>query len=150
VSAVKRIVVSLRPHLRQNFGRTYKSSGARPTSFGFVGQRVIANFTPLGADSHQALSAQVDRAKARLWDLEQLQKGILRDEFGGPMQQVSFELMACPLPTQSNVRKSMLSPLHVREAAETLNLEARKFDIGWQLFREPREMAQSILLREAA
>jgi hypothetical protein len=105
-----------------------------------------------GGDSSQVLAAQVDRAKARLWDLEQLQKGVLHDALGAPMRQVSFELLACP-PANSvktlQPRKAVNAG-QIREAAETLEHEADKFDIRWHLLRDPQELAQSILTREAA
>jgi hypothetical protein len=151
-SAVKRIVVGLRPALRDNFARTFRAQGTgRATAFGFVGQQIVANFTSLGGDSPQALSAQVDRAKARMWDLEQLQKGILHDALGQPMRHASFELLACP-PTKSGKepRTRLTTVGEVREAADTLEKEADKFDIRWRLFRDARELAHSIITREAA
>jgi hypothetical protein len=48
--------------------------------------------------TRRKLAAQVDRAKATLLDLEQLQKCILQDSLGTAMRQMSFELLACPPP----------------------------------------------------
>jgi hypothetical protein len=149
---VRQIVVGVRPALRANFGRTYRSLGARrPTAFGFVGQRLVANFALLGGEFPQALANQVDRAKARLWDLEQLQQGILSDSFGQSMKHVSFELMACP-PWKKTMESGTpsIGTRQIRDAADTLEKEADKFDIRWRLFRDAREMANSIITREAA
>jgi len=150
--AVKSIVVRLRPELRENFGLQYRfSKSARPTAFGFVGRRVIANFTSLGAESPQALAAQVDRAKARLWDLEQLQKGVLQDLLGVPMRQASFELLACPpAPLKTSSLKRQVASNQILEAAETLEREADKFDIRWRFLKTAADVAHSILSREAA
>lgn len=150
--AVKNIVVRLRPELRESFGLQYRfSKSSRPTAFGFVGRRLVANFTSLGADSPQVLAAQVDRAKARLWDLEQLQKGVLHDSLGIPMQRASFELLACPpTPTKTSSSKRQVGSGSILEAAETLEREADKFEIRWRYLRTPAEVAHSILSREAA
>jgi hypothetical protein len=149
--AVKNIVVRLRPELRESFGLQYRfSKSTRPTAFGFVGRRLVANFASLGADSPQVLAAQVDRAKARLWDLEQLQKGVLHDSLGIPMQQASFELLACPPSTKANASKRQLGAGQILEAAETLEREADRFEIRWRYLKTPADVAHSILSREAA
>jgi hypothetical protein len=151
--AVKRIVVGLRPQLRANFGLQYRfSKSTRPTVFGFVGRQIIANFTSLGGDSAQVLAAQVDRAKARLWDLEQLQKGVLQDSLGIPMRRASFELLACPpaMSSKNSATRRQIGASQISEAAETLEKEADKFDIRWRLMKDPQELARSILTREAA
>lgn len=149
--AVKSIVVRLRPELRESFGLQYRfSKSTRPTAFGFVGRRLVANFTSLGADSPQVLAAQVDRAKARLWDLEQLQKGVLHDSLGIPMQQASFELLACPPNAKANASKRHLGTGQILEAAETLEREADRFEIRWRYLKTPADVAHSILSREAA
>jgi hypothetical protein len=150
-AAVKNIVVRLRPELRESFGLQYRfSKSTRPTSFGFVGRRLVANFTSLGADSPQVLAAQVDRAKARLWDLEQLQKGVLHDSLGIPMQQASFELLACPPHAKANASKRQLDVGQILEAAETLEREADRFEIRWRYLKTPADVAHSLLAREAA
>jgi len=150
-NAVRQIVVGVRPALRANFGRTFRPTGSRrPTAFGFVGQHLVANFASLGSESPQALANQVDRAKARLWDLEQLQKGVLSDAFGQPMQHVSFELLACPPAGTVHSATPSIGARQLRDAADTLEREADKFDIRWRLFRDAREMAHSIITREAA
>jgi len=92
------------PSRRQapSFGRTFALSDfARRTAYGFVGQRLVANFAALGGTTSEALSGQVDRAKARLWDLWQLKESILRDVWGIPMKGCEFELLACPVVTSA-------------------------------------------------
>jgi hypothetical protein len=151
--SVQRTVLMLRPALRDNFGRQFSlSDTARPTVYGFVGQRIVANFAALGGISADRLGGQVDRAKARLWDLEQLQKGVLRDIFGTPMRNCGFELLACPPQSITKVEapKRPMSPGLLNEAVETLEREADKFDIRWRFLRNPQEIAGVILEREAA
>jgi hypothetical protein len=151
--AVKRIVVGLRPQLRANFGLQYRfSKSTRPTVFGFIGRRIIANFTSLGGDSAQVLAAQVDRAKARLWDLEQLQKGVLHDSLGAPMRHASFELLACPpaITAKTSGIKRPIGSGQVLQAAETLEKEADKFEIRWRFLKSPSDVAHTILANEAA
>lgn len=153
VKAVQRAVLLLRPAMRDNFGRQFSlSDSARPTVYGFVGQRIVANFATLGGASADRLGAQVDRAKARLWDLEQLQKGVLRDVFGTPMRTCGFELLACPPPETAKVEvpKRPMSPGLLKEAVQTLEREADKFDIRSRFLRNPQEIAGVILEREAA
>ena len=151
--AVKKIVVGLRPQLRENFGLQYRfSKSTRPTVFGFVGRRMIANFTSLGADSSQVLASQVDRAKARLWDLEQLQKGVLQDSLGVPMRHASFELLACPpsITAKTAGLRRRIGSDQILEAAETLEKEADKFEIRWRFLKTPSDVAHTILEHEAA
>jgi hypothetical protein len=151
--AVQRAVVGIRPELRDAFGRHFSlSKFARPTVYGFVGRRIVANFASLGGVSADTLGSQVDRAKARLWDLEQLQKGVLRDVFGAPMSGCEFELLACPPQYDSKVAapKRPLSPGLLREAVETLEREADKFEIRWKYLRSPLDIANFVLEREAA
>lgn len=153
LKAVQRVVVTVRPELRDSFGLHFSfSSAARPTAYGFVGHRLVANFASLGGGSADVLGSQIDRAKARLWDLEQLQKGILRDVFGAPMRDCVFELLACPPPPPSKPQlpKRPMSSAHLKEAAETLEREADKFDIRWRYLKNPTEVAQVIMEKEAA
>ena len=153
VKAVQRVVVTVRPELRESFGRHFSfSTSARPTIYGFVGHRLVANFASLGGSSADVLGSQIDRAKARLWDLEQLQKGILRDVFGAPMRDCAFELLACPpqAPSRPQLPKRPLSPAQLREATDTLEREAGKFDIRWRYLENPKEVASIIMEKEAA
>lgn len=153
VKAVQRAVLMLRPALRDSFGQQFSLSDSdRPTVYGFVGQRIVANFATLGGASADRLGSQVDRAKARLWDLEQLQQGVLRDVFGTPMRTCSFALLACPPPEIAKfaVPKRAMSPGLLNEAVQTLEREADKFDIRWRFLRNPQEIAGMILEREAA
>jgi len=97
------------------------------------------------------LDRSVDRAKARLWDLEQLQKGVLQDLLGVPMRQASFELLACPpAPLKTSSLKRQVASNQILEAAETLEREADKFDIRWRFLKTAADVAHSILSREAA
>ena len=154
VRAVRAIVVNLRPALKSSFGRTFALSDySRSTGYGFVGQRLVANFAALGGTGPEALSGQVDRAKARLWDLWQLKEGILGDVLGAPMRGCEFDLLACPAVSggergRRQVRSVSQSLLN--EAAETLEKEADRFQIRWRYLPSPREIAQVVLAKEAA
>lgn len=151
--AVQKAVVAIRPELRDNFRRHVSlSAQARPTTYGFVGRRLIANFASLGGVSADALGPQIDKAKARLWDLEQLQKVALRDVFGQPLKNAKLELLACPPLTQPRQQdpKRPLSPGLLKEAVNTLEREADKFEIQWRYLKDPEAVAGIILEREAA
>ena len=102
--------------------------------------------------SISVLATQVDRAKARLWDLEQLQKGVLQDSLGVPMRHASFELLACPPPitAKSAGLKRRIGSDQIMEAAETLEKEADTFEIRWRFLKTPSDVAHTILEHEAA
>jgi hypothetical protein len=151
---VRRVVIAVRPALAQNFGRSFSlSASARATVYGFVGQNVVANFAALGGGTADAVAGQVDRAKARLWDLEQLQEGILRDVLGAPLKSRQFELLSCPqIQNADRIQASRrpASPSLLSEAVDTLEREADRFHIRWRYLGNPTEIARSLLLREAA
>lgn len=149
-SEVRRIVSSLRPHLRERFGQTYRiSQSSRPLRFGYVGRSLVANFAALTATSPGATSSQVDKAKARLWDLKQLQSGVLADSLPLKPSAMSYELLVHrPIHTVSEAKNRDV-PYFVSEAEEELLAEADKFEIRFRAFRTPNEIARSIIEREA-
>lgn len=152
--SVRKLVTAVRPALARGFGRSFGlSSAARPTAYGFVGEHIVANFAALGGTTPEALAGQVDRAKARLWDLEQLQEGILRDVFGTPMRRCDFELLACPPSTTTKralVRTRIVSPALLNEAVDTLEREADRFRIRWRYLPDLQDIARFLLSKEAA
>jgi hypothetical protein len=147
-SEVRRFVVERRPELKELFGRTFRpSQTSRPLRYGFVGRFTAANFAILNTRSPSQISVQVDRAKARLWDLQQLDEGILADSLALHPESMSYELLVHRLaesltPTQM-VRK-------IRAAEEELEAEADKFDIRFRLMNSPAQIAQYLVQREAA
>jgi hypothetical protein len=152
VAAVKHSVVSMRPTMRDQFQRTYKfAERARPTIYGFVGRKLIANFATLGG-SRGVLTHQVDNAKARLWDLKHLRDGVLRDALAEPMAGQAFELLVCP-PVHKGLKPKLretASSGEVAEAGELLEREADRFDLRCRRLASVTEVANQIVQREAA
>lgn len=152
VAAVKSSVLLVRPAMRDHFQRTYKfDEHIRPTVYGFVGRKLIANFATLGG-SRGVLTVQVDNAKARLWDLKHLRDGVLRDALAVPMADQAFELLVCP-PVHKGVKpkaREAASSDEVAEAGELLEREADRFDLRCRRLASVSDVANQIVQREAA
>jgi hypothetical protein len=152
VAAVKTSVLLLRPEMRDHFQRTYKfAEHARPTVYGYVGRKLIANFATLGG-TRGVLTTQVDNAKARLWDLKHLRDGVLRDALAVPMADQAFELLVCP-PVHKGVKpktREAASSGEVAEAGELLEREADRFDLRCRRLASVSDVANQIVQREAA
>jgi hypothetical protein len=152
VAAIKNSVTSVRHDLRGAFQRSYKfAEHTRPTVYGFVGRRLIANFASLGG-TRAVVTNQVDTAKARLWDLKHLRDGVLREVLAQPMADRAFELLVCP-----PVRKGFVQKLRdeanisdIAEAAELLEREADRFDLRCRRLASANDAAHEIVSREAA
>jgi hypothetical protein len=146
VAAVKRIVATHRPELRDYFNRQFSHrQAARPLQFGFVGHHLAANFTQLSALSPSGLAGQVDRAKARLLDLESLRDGKAVDTLPLKRKKLAYELYVIrPARTKSSASSRML-----REAEATLESQADEFRIQWRPFESPTQMARTLMQREA-
>ena len=152
VAAIKSSVTSVRYDLRGSFQRSYKfAERTRPTVYGFVGRRLIANFASLGG-TRAVITNQVDTAKARLWDLKHLRDGVLRDVLSGPMADRTFKLPVCPpvrrgfVPTVRDEANSS----EVAEAGELLEREADRFDLRCRRLASANDAAHEIVSREAA
>lgn len=145
-SHIRRLVVEECPALKNGFGRTYRrSQTARPLRYGFVGRFLAANFASLTAPGQ--ISTQVDRAKARLWDLRQFNDGVLADSLPLRATSISYELLV----HRSNPRLAPeLSKRAIRAAEEELEAEADKFDIRFKLMQTPQQIANYLIQREAA
>ena len=151
VAAIKSSVTSVRHDLRIAFQQSYKfAEHTRPTIYGFVGRRLIANFASLGG-TRGVVTNQVDTAKARLWDLKHLRDGVLRDIFSEPMVGRTFELLVCP-PVRKNFTRGSRhesDSTDVAEAADLLEREAIRFDLGFRRLLSANDAAHEIVSREA-
>jgi len=147
---VRRIVTERRPELRERFGTVYRpSQSARPLKFGYVGSVLVANFATLTATSTNTTSAQVDRAKARLWDLQQLQSGVLADSLKLNPRSMSYELLVHR--PQSEVTRGVSDVARaLKEAEAELEAESDKFEIRFRPMHSPQQIARYIVEREAA
>lgn len=149
-SQVKRLVVHREPRLRDHFGTVYRTSqAARPLRFGYVGRLLAANFASLTARTSSHASMQVDKAKARLWDLNQLKSGVLADSLPLKATSLSYELLVLrPFERIRDIKMPLAKV--VREAEEELTAEADKFDIRFRPLNSSDDIAREILKREAA
>lgn len=150
-ASVRRIVLGLRPQFKDRFGHYFQASqSSRPLRFGYVGRKLVANFAALTGASSGATSTQVDKAKARLWDLKQLQSGVLSDSLPLQPRSMSYELLVHRprhpyLPgTKNGV------PSFVAEAEEELEAEADKFEIRFRALGSVEDIARSILEHDPA
>jgi hypothetical protein len=152
VAAIKSSVVSIRHDLRDAFQRSYKfAEHTRPTVFGFVGRRLIANFASLGG-TRAVVTNQVDTAKARLWDLKHLRDGVFRDVMAEPLADRTFELLVCP-PVRSKLAphtRDEANSSDVAEAVELLEREAFRFDLKCRRLASANDAAHEIVQCEAA
>jgi hypothetical protein len=150
---VRKLVSDRRPPLREHFGRTVRSGHTtRFVRYGFVGRRLAINFASLTAHSKQYVTTQVDKAKARLWDLDQLQRGLLSDSLQVPTQKFQYSLMLLlPGSNQAAEEAATKNIAFIRkEAQQELEAEADKFDIRVRPMASPEKIAEFILDEEAA
>lgn len=144
---IKETVVAARPGLETAFARAFRPGPkARSTKIGFVGQRIAANFSLL-VPSH--LSRQVDDAKAKLWDLAQVQEYVQAKEFNLSGNLNRFELLIHSV-REDDPRYSDKQIELVREAELELEMEADKKVIRSRPLRSPDEIAGIIIEAEAA
>lgn len=149
---VRRLVVSRRPLLRENFSRSFPlSQSSRLLRFGYVGKRIIANFAQLNARSTNVVSQHVDKAKARLWDLHQLNEGVLSDSFHFRNSQMTHELLV-HRPSDASLQSTGDNPKRLRvalkDAEEELEAEADKREIRLRSMTSPLKIAAYLVERE--
>lgn len=148
VASVRKIVAQQRPELREYFNRQFTvRQAARPLQFAFVGKRLAANITQLNARSPGGLSTQIDRAKAKILDLESLRDGKAVDAL--PLksrQKLTYELYV----SRPSLPKSSASGRLLREAEASLESQADDFDIQWRPFESAQQMARTLLRSEVA
>lgn len=144
VRTVRSNVASVRPELRPYFGRSFMpKQTARPLVFGFVGRRLAANFSVLTARSLNGLANQVDRAKARVLDLETLRGGKFTDQLALPRRRLQYELFVL-VPRKSDTGRDQL------EAQQSLEAQADDVKVQWRPFYSAKDMARQVMEREAA
>lgn len=143
---VQDVVVNARPDLARAFRKTFQvTPEARPMRLGFVGQKLAANF---GLLVPGPLSTLVNNAKAKLWDLEQLRTGTNAGMFASNSH-MTFELLVHRVE-QDAPQYSTQQLKAVDAAVLELETEADKVDIRCRAMFSPRQIADSLLLREAA
>jgi hypothetical protein len=154
VTKIRRQVVASRPEQKQRFGVSFRPSQAsRPIKFGYVGKLLAANFASLDAQAPRTVTGQVDRAKARLWDLQQLETGVLSDSPLGLPSTLRRELLVFrPRGGKSVVSGDLSFEMKraISEAEEELEAEADKFDIQFRPLRSADLIAKHILQVEQA
>lgn len=149
-SKIRQLVVGRKPGLSDRFRKQFRrSQSSRPLRYGFVGKFIVANFATLQSKSSSQVSAQVDRAKARLWDLHQLDAGVLADSLELHAPSMSYELLVHrPGVFETRLDGSLKSA--VKAAEEELEAEADKFHIRFRPLRSVDAIADYLIDREAA
>lgn len=144
---IKERVVATRPGLEQAFGRTFQAHPrARAAKVGFVGQHIAANFSLLAPPY---VSRQVKDAKAKLWDLAQVQEYLHAREFNLSSNLNRFELLVHRV-RDDDPQYSDRQILQVQEAVYELEVEADKKAIRCRPLRSADEIAGIIVEAEAA
>lgn len=144
---IKERVIAARPGLEQAFGRTFQAHPkARSARVGFVGQRIAANFSLLAPPY---VSRQVKDAKAKLWDLAQVQEYLHAKEFNLNPGLNRFELLIHRVH-DDDPQYSDRQILQVQEAVYELETEADKKEIRCRPLRSSDEIAGVIIEAEAA
>lgn len=144
---IKEKVIAARPGLETAFARAFQPDPkARSTKIGFVGQRIAANFSLLVPSQ---LSQRVKDAKAKLWDLAQVQDYVQAKEFNLSGTLNRFELLIHSVG-EDDPQYSDRQIRQVREAEYELEMEADRKDIRSRPLRSPDEIAGIIIEAEAA
>ena len=149
-SRIRQLVADRQPDLRDRFRKQFRrSQSSRPLRYGFIGKFIVANFATLQSKSSGQVSTQVDRAKARLWDLHQLDAGVLADSLELHASSMSYELVVHrPIVFETGADGTLKSA--VRAAEEELEAEADKFHIRFRPLRSVDAIADYLIEREAA
>ena len=149
-SKIRQLVVGRKPELRDRFRRQFRrSQSSRPLRYGFVGRFIVVNFASLQSKSSSRVSAQVDRAKARLWDLHQLNGGVLADSLELHAPSMSYELLVHRPKTFETEGSGPLKAA-IKAAEEELEAEANKRHIRFRPMRSVEQIAGYLIDREAA
>jgi len=143
---IKESVVAIKPGLGSAFDfRRQLKPDARPAIIGFVGQRIAANF---GLLVPGYLSRHVENAKAKLWDLAQLQDDLTREALLAHTIN-RFEMLIHRVKDDSP-EYTLRQIRNVHEAVVELEGEADKKSIRCRALTSPDEIAKVILDAEAA
>lgn len=143
---VRDYAVGKQPGLEANFGKLFSvAENARPTRIGFIGTRIAANFSIVVPGR---ISPLVGVAKAKLWDLSTLKSNGNDDLFSSAghmeyellLQSVSFD---SPLYSERQLAQVESALLALREEADKANIRCRTM-------YSPEEIANFLLIKEAA
>jgi hypothetical protein len=144
---VKAKVIAIRPALEPRFRVKWKiQENARAAYIGFIGDRIAANF---GMLIPGRLSSHVDYAKAKLWDLAQLREDVnrKRDMFSQSIRMFELQIYR---PREEAPEYSATQLNNVAEALVELEAEADKVEIRCRAATQEDEIANTLLLAEAA
>jgi len=144
---IKERVIAMRPGLEQAFGRSFRAHpNGRAAKVGFVGNRIAANFSLLVPPY---ISRQVKDAKAKLWDLAQVQEHLHVSEFNLSETINRFELFIHRI-RDDDPQYGERQILQVQEAVNELEVEADKKQIRCRGMRSADEIANVVVEAEAA
>jgi len=144
---IKERVVAKKASLEIAFARRFQPNlNSRPATVGFVGHRIAANF---GLLVPGRLSIQVKDAKAKLWDLAQVQEYVRSKEFDLSPELNRFELLMHRVK-EEDPSYSDRQMEDVQKAANELEAEADKKEIRCRALTTPEAIADVILVAEAA
>lgn len=143
---VRERVIAQNPSLEKSFNiKRQLKENARPAEIGFVGKKLAANF---GILVPGRLSIFVDVAKAKLWDLAQLREDLSKESLFSPEpQRIEMLLHRVKYNAPEYSERQVKS---VQYAVNELEGEADKMKIRCRDLTSPDEIADEILLAEAA
>jgi hypothetical protein len=143
---VKEYVVKVKPKLGSSFGYERKlKEDARTVRIGFIGNRLAANF---GVMAPKNIAGHVEAAKAKLWDLEQLQRDFQSGLPGIP-QLSQYELFL-HTAKEDDPEYSEKQIANVQYGVRELEYEAKGRGLGCRTFVSLDLMAKAVLVAEAA
>lgn len=144
---IKERVVARMASLETAFTRRFQPNlNIRPATIGFVGHRIAANF---GLLLPGRLSIQVKDAKAKLWDLAQVQEYVQNKEFNLSSGLNRFELLMYRVK-DDDPSYSERQIEEVQKAVNELEAEADRKEIRCRALTSHEAIADEILVAEAA
>lgn len=143
---VREIVVKDRPLLADYFEKErHLGDNVRHIKFGFVGQRLAANFAVLNSHS---LSENIDYAVSRIWNLRNLQQKEFKDELFS-FERTHFELFV-HAPTPDNPSYGLTQLQSIAEAQSLLRFVAKDNKVSLFPSESVRTIADELVRKEAA
>ena len=143
---VRQIVVARNPLLAGYFDRDRNlGDNVRPIKFGFVGQRLAANFAVLNSHS---LSENIDTAISRIWNLRNLQQKEFQDELFS-FERTHFELFV-HAPALNSASHSKTQLQSIAEAEGLIRVAARDSKVSLFPSDSVNAIADELLRKEAA
>lgn len=143
---VKQRVIALNPGLERSFNlKRQLKENARASEIGFVGKKLAANFGILVPAS---LGLLVNIAKAKLWDLAQLREDLNKEAlFNSELQRFEMLLHRVKYDAPEYNERQVKN---VQYAVNELEAEADKMEIRCRDLISPDDIANEIILAEAA